>query len=181
MHPFARLGLGLVLLVGLLTAVSFALPKNITVARSQVINAPEADIFPYLNDYRKFNEWSPWATRDPKTVYSFSGPAQGKGARMSWQSDNPEVGSGSQEIIESKPNSYLKVALDFAGQGGGIADFTLAPSGAGTKVTWGFSTDTGNNPMMRWMGLMFDRWVGGDYEAGLTRLAELIERKRSGR
>ena len=181
MNPFMRLGLGLVLLIGVLTGVSFALPQTVLVARSKVINAPEADIFPYLNDYRKFNEWSPWAGRDPKAVYSYSGPAEGVGARMTWQSDHPEVGSGSQEIIESTPDKYLKVALEFAGQGSGVADFTLEPSGAGTKVTWGFSTDIGNNPIMRWMGLMFDRWVGADYEAGLTRLAQRVERSGGGR
>ena len=176
MNPIKRLALGLVLLLAVVAAVSFALPRHISVARSVVINAPEPDVFPYLNDYRKFNEWSPWALRDPKTVYTFEGPAEGVGARMTWKSDNPEVGSGSQEIMVSEPNTYLKVALAFDGQGGGVADFTLAPSGAGTKVTWGFSTDVGNNPLMRWMGLMFDRWVGADYEAGLARLGELVER-----
>jgi uncharacterized protein YndB with AHSA1/START domain len=178
MNPIKRLGLGLVLLVAVLVAVSFALPQNISVARSRVINAPEADVFPYLNDYRKFNEWSPWAARDPKTVYTFEGPPQGVGARMTWRSDNPEVGAGSQEIIESEPNKYLKVALSFEGEGGGEADFTLDPSGAGTKVTWGFSSDVGNNPMMRWMGLMFDRWIGADYEAGLARLEQRIAQAR---
>jgi len=178
MNPIKRFGLGLVLLVAVLAAVSFALPQHISVARSLVINAPEADVFPYLNDYRKFNEWSPWAARDPQAVYTFEGPAQGVGARMTWSSDNPEVGSGSQEITESEPNRYIKVALAFDGQAGGEADFTLQPSGAGTKVTWGFSTDVGNNPMMRWMGLMFDRWVGADYEAGLARLERSIEQGR---
>ncbi len=175
MNPFIRLGLGLVLLLALLTAVSFALPQHISVVRSQVINAPEADIFPYLNDLRKFNAWSPWAARDPNAVYSYSGPAQGVGARMAWRSDDPDVGRGSQEIVESSPNTYLKVALEFGGREGSAADYTLEPSGAGTKVTWGFATDVGNNPVMRWMGLMFDGWVGADYEAGLKRLAQRVE------
>ena len=28
---------------------------------------------------------------------------------------------------------------------------------------------------MRWMGLMMDNWVGGDYERGLVNLKELVE------
>ena len=35
----------------------------------------------------------------------------------------------------------------------------------------------GNNPMMRWMGLMFDKWVGADYETGLASLKELAEKE----
>jgi len=46
---------------------------------------------------------------------------------------------------------------------------------AGTRLTWGFVTDTGFNPMMRWMGVMLDDWVGADYEAGLARLKALAE------
>jgi hypothetical protein len=30
--------------------------------------------------------------------------------------------------------------------------------------------------MMRWMGLMFDRWSGADYEDGLARLARQVEK-----
>jgi hypothetical protein len=32
------------------------------------------------------------------------------------------------------------------------------------------------NPMARWMGLMFDRWIGADYEAGLAKLKQVAER-----
>lgn len=175
MYQIARLLIGIVLLAAILVGVAFTLPRNVSVARATVVNAPEADIFPYLNSPRKFNEWSPWAARDPKTAFSFSGPAAGKGARMEWKSDHPEVGSGTQEIIESRQNSFVKVALDFGDKGVATAYYRLAPDGAGTKVTWGFNTDVGNNPLMRWMGLLFDRWVGSDYESGLTRLKKLAE------
>ena len=177
MRALKRLLIGLILLVGLLVAVAFVLPQQISVARSTVINAPEGDIFPYLNSPRKFNEWSPWAARDPKTEYTFSGPETGKGARMSWKSDNPEVGAGTSEIIESEENKRVKVQLDFGDMGKATAQQELSPSGAGTEVKWGFETDVGNNPIKRWFGLMFERWVGKDYEDGLTRLKKLIESK----
>ncbi len=175
MKPIFRLFTGLVLLLAVLVAVAYALPRNISVARSHVINAPETDIFPYLNDFRKFNEWSPRESRDPKTIYAYSGPPRGVGARMAWYSDHPEVGAGAQEIVESTLNSYLKVELDFGDGRASVADYRLEPSGAGTKVTWGFATDVGNNPLMRWMGLMFGYWVGADYEQGLGRLAKQVE------
>ena len=178
MHPIIRLLLGISLLVMLLVVVAFSLPQQITVARSMVINAPEADVFAYLNNYRRFNEWSPWAARDPEAKYVFSGPEEGKGARMEWSSDNPEVGSGAQEIVESQPGALVRVSLDFGDMGKGGATFQLEPSGAGTRVIWAFNTDVGNNPMRRWMGLMFDRWIGADYEEGLERLKKVVEAAR---
>ena len=61
----------------------------------------------------------------------------------------------------------------------GTADavFSLEGFDGGTRITWGFTTDVGYNPMMRWMGLMFDKWIGADYEAGLASLKELAEKE----
>lgn len=175
MRALVRLGMGLALLLAVLVAVAFALPRHVVVARSIDINAPEGDVFPYVNSLEKFLTWSPWAAIDPATVYQFTGPEAGKGAQMAWKSDNPQVGSGSQEIVDSKPNSFVEVALDFDDRGKARSTYTLAPQGAGTKVTWGFDTDTGNNPIQRWMGLMTGRWMAKDFEKGLERLKKRVE------
>ncbi len=175
MHPIKRLVLGVLLMGLLLAGVAFALPQRITVARSTIINAPETDVFPYVNSFKRFNQWSPWAARDPETKYVFSGPEQGEGARMVWSSVNSDIGEGSQEIIESRPSSYVEVALDFGEMGKAVASYQLHPSGAGTRIVWVFNTDVGNNPFQRWMGLMFDRWIGKDYEEGLERLKQIVE------
>ncbi|MEC9367727.1 MAG: SRPBCC family protein [Pseudomonadota bacterium] len=175
MSALIRLATGLTLLAAVLVAVAFALPRHVVVARSIDINAPESDVFPYVNNLEKFLTWSPWAAFDPKTVYQFTGPEQGKGAHMQWKSDHPQVGTGSQEIVESKRNEYVQVALDFGDMGKASAHYRLAPSGAGTRVTWGFDTDLGNNPLSRWMGLMVARGVAQDYERGLERLKKRVE------
>jgi hypothetical protein len=94
---------------------------------------------------------------------------------MTWSSDNPDVGSGSQVITVSVPNEQVESDLDFGDMGAAKAWLTLVPEGAGTKVTWGLNTDMGNNPIGRWMGLMMDRWVGADYERGLGKLKTLVE------
>ncbi len=181
MRSFNRLILGVFLLLCVMAAAAFALPRHVAVERSAVINAPESDVYPYLINFRKFNEWSPWAKRDPETHYVFSGPKEGKGARMEWNSDNPDVGTGDQEIVEVEANKSVLVTLDFGAKGTANASYTLSPSGAGTKVTWGLNTDVGNNPMGRWTGLLLDRWVGKDYEEGLANLKQLVEAKSPGR
>jgi uncharacterized protein YndB with AHSA1/START domain len=179
LRGFKRLILGLFLLLAVMVAVAFALPRNVAVERSAVINAPEMDVFPYLVDLRKFNEWSPWAKRDPETHYVFEGAREGKGARMEWNSD--QIGTGEMEIVEIEANKSVVLALDFGAKGTATASYLLSPAGAGTKVTWGINTDVGNNPMARWTGLMLDRWIGADYEEGLANLKKLVEAKTSGR
>jgi hypothetical protein len=47
-------------------------------------------------------------------------------------------------------------------------------------VTWGFDCDLGTNPIMRYVGLMFDQWIGADYEKGLAKLKEVMEQSNAG-
>ncbi len=52
----------------------------------------------------------------------------------------------------------------------------LTPDGSGTRVTWTNEGDMGANPVNRYFGLMMDRMVGPDFEAGLKNLKALAER-----
>ncbi|MCG8435225.1 MAG: SRPBCC family protein [Gammaproteobacteria bacterium] len=163
-------------LVGLFIAVGLFLPSTAHVERSTTINASPETIFNIVNDFSEFNRWSPWAERDPDTEYVFEGPASGVGAKMSWRSDNPDVGKGSQEIIESEPFTLVRVQLDFDDFGRPVSFYRLdANEDGGTLVTWGFDQDYGLNLIFRYIGLMVDDWVGADYESGLANLKTLVE------
>lgn len=94
---------------------------------------------------------------------------------MTWASDDPDVGSGSQEITAVDPPGRIEVLLDFGDQGTADAFFDLEPADAGTRVTWGFDTDFGYNVIGRYMGLFFDQLLGPDYEKGLASLKTLAE------
>lgn len=171
-----RLLVGLLLLVALLAGGAYLLPQQVAVSRSIEISAPPAKVFELVNGYKRFNEWSPWFEKDPAAKYTYSGPDTGQGAKMAWASDKADVGSGSQEIVESVPDKLVRTKLDFGEMGKSIAKLDLEPAASGTRVTWGFETDVGMNPMMRWMGLMFDTWIGGDYEKGLAKLKAVAEK-----
>lgn len=166
--------IGIVGLVVLLVVGAYLLPRVVHVERTVVINASAEEIFPLVNDYARFNDWSPWAHRDPDAIYEFSDVTSGVGAEMRW-SGNAQVGTGRQEITLSEPYSRIETWLDFGAQGTAEAFFTFEPVDGGTEVTWGFDSDMGMNPIGRYMGLMMDTWVGGDYETGLNNLKALVE------
>ena len=65
MAPMMRLVLGLGVLVLILSAVALGLPARVTATRSVEINAPEYAVFPYVNNLRRYQDWTPWADRDP--------------------------------------------------------------------------------------------------------------------
>lgn len=170
------IGLGVVIV--LIIAGAYTQPRIVHVERSVMIHASAEQIFPYVNDLRTANEWSPWADRDPDLVVEFSGPDAGVGAVMRW-SGNDAVGTGAQEITLSEPPIRLEVALDFGPDGTAVAFFDLEDGDEGTAVTWGFDVDMGNNPISRYMGMMMDPWVGADYEQGLLNLRDQVEDETS--
>lgn len=175
MRILKKLLLVIVVVVVALAGIGMLLPRQVHVERSAVINAPPATVFALVNGYRMFNKWSPWSDRDPAAKYTWEGPDFGVGAKFSWTSEKADVGSGSQEIVESRAPEAVKVRLDFGAQGVAWSNWALAPEAGGTKTTWSCDIDTGAGPVGRWFGLMMDKWVGTDYAKGLENLKAFAE------
>ena len=168
--------LGIVVALAVIVIVGgFLLPREVVVSRSVDINAPAEAVFPHVNSLKATEAWSPWLARDPATELTYEGPDAGAGSKLTWRSDNPQVGAGTQEIVASSENRQVDTALDFGDMGTATARFLLEEAGDVTTVTWDLSTDMGAGPVGRWMGLMMDRWVGADYEQGLENLKTLVE------
>lgn len=176
-----KAGIVILLLIAAFVVTGFLLPKQVHIERSITIDRPVGMMFELLNSYRYFNEWSPWAKRDPNARFIVSGPESGIGARMSWEGDPQLVGSGWQQIVSSKPYERIDIKLDFDAQGIADTGFLLEPQENTTTVTWFFDSDLTEGVnlldsfLARYFGLLFDRWVGGDYEQGLTNLKLFAE------
>jgi len=155
---------------------AYLLPNKTEVSRTVIIESDVQSVFDMVNNFKNAQSWSPWAEKDPNMEVNYEGPVSSGGARMTWKSKNPQVGSGSQEIIESKSLELVHIRLAFDGQEAADAFFKLEPQGdTQTQLTWSFVADHGEHPINRYLGLMFDTWVGSDYEKGLANLKALLE------
>ncbi len=176
-----KVGLVILLLLAAFVVTGYLLPKQVHIERSISVNRPANMMFELLNGYRYYNEWSPWAERDPQAEFVVSGPDTGVGARLSWIGEPHLVGSGWQEIVASKPYEEINIKLDFDAQGIADTGFKLVSLGNATQVTWFFDSDLTEGVnfidsfLARYFGLLFDRWVGGDYERGLANLKQYAE------
>jgi effector-binding domain-containing protein/uncharacterized protein YndB with AHSA1/START domain len=165
----------LILAAILFAAIGFFLPRTAHVERTATIDAPPSSVFTVLNGFKQFGRWSPWADIDPNATTTLEGPPAGVGAKLSW-AGNAEVGTGSQEILESVPYERLRLRLAFGDFPGDFtSSYTLAPEGSGTKLTWAFDADYGNSILGRYFGLLSDSMLGPDYEKGLARLKTFVE------
>jgi uncharacterized protein YndB with AHSA1/START domain len=164
-----------VVLVVACIALGFLLPKTSHLERATTTTASPEAVYAVVSGFGRFNEWSPWASLDPQTKYTYSGPDRGVGARMEWHSDDPDVGSGSQQIIAVEPDRSVTTQLDFGPHGKPVSRMTLTPDGSGTHIVWSMDSDFSDNFLGRYFGPLLDRMVGPDYEKGLAQLKRLVE------
>lgn len=173
--------LAIVLLIGGFAAYVATLPPTYALSRSTVIAAPPDAVFAHINDFRRWDAWSPWAKKDPNARVTFSGPPAGKGSVFQW-AGNQDVGEGSMTIVESKPAESIGIRLAFVKpfEGESTSGFALRPEGTGTRVTWTLSGQQSflERAFCTLMGGM-ERIIGPDYEKGLANLKSVAEGKKS--
>ena len=101
-------------------------PSEFKVERSATIAAPPAAVFDQVNDFHKWEAWSPWAKLDPNAKVAFEGPPSGTGTIMTWYG-NDKVGQGKMTLTESKPNELVKINVEFVKpfEGSGVSQFEL--------------------------------------------------------
>ncbi|MGB7651642.1 MAG: SRPBCC family protein [Gallionella sp.] len=151
-------------------------PDTFHVERSVNIQASPEKIFPLINDFHAWNDWTPY-NKDAAMQKTFSGAEQGVGASYAWQGNN-EVGKGDITITASTPVSKIVFDLHMVEpfEARNVATFSLAGTGDTTTVTW--SLDGASPLIAKIMGLFFDmdKMIGKDFEVGLAKLKVLAEK-----
>jgi len=176
--------IGIVVMIVVLVAVVLVLvlkqPTHYQVERSATINAPAPVVFGLVNDFHKWDSWSPWAKLDPNMRTNFEGAPAGNGAMYSW-SGNSQVGEGKMTITESRPSDLIKIKLDFIKPfaATNATDFVFTPAGNATNVKWTMSGD--NNFIGKAFSLFMnmDKMIGSDFEKGLAQMKTVAEQAPS--
>ncbi len=175
-HIIRNVMLVVLVLIGGLLGFAATKPDDFQVTRSITIAAPPAAVFPHVNDFRKWEDWSPWAKLDPEAKNSFEGPESGAGAEFSWSGNN-DVGEGKMTIAESQPPERIAIKLEFIRpfEDTCDVDFSFQPEGEQTKVTW---TMAGQNNFISKIVCLFmnmDQMIGKDFEKGLASMKSVVE------
>lgn len=151
-------------------------PSRFRVARSAAISAPPEQVFAQVNDLHRWEAWSPWLKLDPAAKTSYHGPAAGLGAAFTWSGNN-KIGEGRMTITESRPPELVRLRLDFKRPfaSTSTAEFTFAPDGERTLVTWSMSGE--NNLLAKALHLFMDmdRMIGAKFDEGLAQMKAVLE------
>jgi hypothetical protein len=151
-------------------------PDEFRVVRSATMAASPATAFEQVNDFHKWENWSPWAKLDPACKNTYSGAAAGKDAGFAWDGNN-KVGAGRMTITESQSPELIRIKLEFLRpfKSTNITEFSFQPRGNQTLVTWAMSGK--NNFMSKVFGLFVncEKMVGKDFEKGLGGIKVIVE------
>jgi carbon monoxide dehydrogenase subunit G len=166
----------ILLLIAVVLILAAMRPDHFRIERSATIRAPAERIFPFIDDFHRWQAWSPYEKKDPAMQRTFDGPSSGVGATYAWNG-NKDIGSGRMEISQSTPSSRVLLKLEFFApfKASNTAEFVLTPEGDATRVSWAMQ---GRSPFMsKLMGVVlnFDKMVGKDFEQGLANLRALAE------
>lgn len=168
-----------IVMLGALGVVLFALatqPDTFRVQRAMTINAPADKLVGILTDLRRGAEWSPYEKKDPAMKKTFSGPANGPGAKLAWDG-NSDVGAGSLTVADVTPSKVtLNLAMTRPMNANNVVEYTFAPQGNATTMTWAMHGPMPLISKVICVFLNFDRMIGADMERGLKDLKTLAER-----
>lgn len=151
-------------------------PAEYRVWRSAVMAAPADEVFAQIDDFHKWDAWSPWIELDPNAEVSFEGPTSGPGAIFRWDG-NENIGKGSMTITEARAPELVRIRLAFVKPFEDACDTELAlqPSGNQTKVTWTMSGKNGFVGRLFCLFMDMDKMIGDKYDEGLANLKAIVE------
>lgn len=173
MKTLKRIIFILLAILAILVIVAYLLPRHAHVERSLLIKAPAEQIFSQINTLKNWTNWSPWQKKDPNMEIEYLDSEKGVGAKYTWKSANKDVGNGSMTITKSMPYDTISIEMALMGNRISTSDFIFSQSDSGTLVKWTLDSDLGWNPIYRYFGLMMDKMVGPDFEAGLKNLNDI--------
>ena len=150
--------------------------NEFAVSRRTKIAAPPAQVYPHVNELRKWEAWNPWGKMDPNSKMTYDGPPAGTGASYSWA--GKKVGAGRNTIMESVPNELVRFRLEFLKPwtATNTAEFTFRADGGQTLVTW---TMYGKrNLCAKIFGLFMncDKMCGDHFDKGLAEMKSVVEK-----
>ena len=163
--------IALPLVIAVLGTIVALQSSEFRVVRSAILSAPAQALFALVNDFHRWEAWSPWEKLDPALERSYDGAPAGVGAVYSWVGNN-QVGEGRMTILESHPNDLIRIKLEFLKPFAAThtADFTFKPEGDRTRVTWNMFGE--KTFLSKAIGLFMnmDKMIGNNFEQGLAQL-----------
>jgi uncharacterized protein YndB with AHSA1/START domain len=168
------------ILVAIPLLLAVFVEREYSVEREVTIDRPVEVVFDYIKYLKNQNNYSKWAVIDPEMKTSFSGTDGSPGFVSAWESDDPEVGKGEQEILSITENERVDYELRFQEPFSSTSESWMTTSPMeenSTRVTWGFSGHMPYPTNFFLLVMDMEEMLGEDFEIGLANLKAILEQQ----
>lgn len=138
----------IVILVLILGAAFLAIcafsPKEVTMERSTVIDAPKSVVWPQIQYFKNWPNWSPWKEMDSAMKVTVTDNDGQKGSSYHWVGDPKRTGEGEMEntgITDNEMKFNVHFVKPFEASSDGW--LKMADEAGKVKVTWGYHAKYG--------------------------------------
>lgn len=167
-----------VLLIAVITVLSFITTTEIRVERETIIDRPSSDVFAYVKLLRNQNEWGPWFKKEPTMYQEFRGIDGTPGFVVYWKGEGNETGEGEQEITRIVEGERIETELRFKQPFDSRADVHFISESIDptkTRVKWGIASSMPRPMNLIMLVIDMDKEIGKDFDEGLSALKSILE------
>ncbi|WP_286261954.1 SRPBCC family protein [Thalassotalea atypica] len=153
--------------------------KEYAVEREVIIDKPKNEVFNYVKYLKNQDNFSKWAMMDPAMLKTYRGIDGEVGFVSAWDSQNPDVGTGEQEITGIDEGKRIDFELRFFKPFESTEPaymVTEAINESSTRVKWGFSGHMDYPMNLMFLFMDFEQIIGDDLQTGLDNLKTLQEK-----
>jgi hypothetical protein len=170
MNFFKKILLAFFLTLTVIFVLSFFLPSDYKIIRSETYVCSPDQLYSYLIDINNLDSWF-YITKslDSTMIYKFKIDSSYGKSSLEWNGEL--MGQGNFEFNNLQKNELIEFKLSFQDnavfKNGKIAIYA---NGSGAKLVWTDYGENGWNPVNRIFGLFIDGFLGPDMEKSLNKL-----------
>jgi hypothetical protein len=169
----------IVSIVVVLLVIALFVKKEYSIEREVVINQPKVRVFAYIKSLRNQDSFSKWANMDPNMKKEYTGTDGTVGSVSSWDSENKNVGKGSQEIIKITEGTRIDFSIHFIKPFEALAKAYMTTEtkvDTQTLVKWGFASAMKYPMNLMLLFMNMEKMLGDDLQTGLNNLKNILEK-----
>jgi uncharacterized membrane protein len=174
-----QLLLVVIFIVVIFLVVALFLKKDYSLQREIVVNKPKAEVFEYIKSLKNQEYFNKWIMIDPNVKRSYTGVDGEVGNTVSWESENKNVGKGTQEITKIIPGEQVDFVIHFEKPFKNTADCFIKVEQVEankTKVIWGFSGRMAYPMNAMLLVMSMDNLLGPDLATSLENIKSVLEK-----
>lgn len=177
MRILKKILLVLAVIAALVLLVAAFVDGQVKYEKSIDINASIDRVWSNVNSLSAMEKWSPWGSKDSAMKRTYSGSDGDIGSKFCWESAKKEVGKGCQTLVSRQRPNRVDTELKFLTpyESEAKAYILLASSAAGTKATWGFTSEVPYPFRIMNLFTNLDEMLDPDYTTGLKNLKKISE------